>query len=114
MKALLAIVLKLTFLVGFSLQHTAILPPTPDKVLKANSTDTPPGCKKLASDKGWPEDHIWRSSLPGVFKKLKGTEAPDWMFQAKSVEDVQKAIAFAKQHNVRLTVITTGHDFLGR
>jgi hypothetical protein len=114
MKAILPIILELAFFVGFSLQHTAILPPTGDRALKANSSDTPPGCRKLASDRGWPVDSIWRSSLPGVFKKLRGSEAPDWMFQAKSVADVQKAIKFAQDHNVRLTIISTGHDFIGR
>jgi FAD/FMN-containing dehydrogenase len=86
----------------------------PDKALRANSSDTPPGCKRLASDRGWPEDYIWRKALPDVFKKLKGTEAPDYFFQAQNVADVQKAINFARDHNVRLSVIGTGHDFIGR
>jgi hypothetical protein len=30
------------------------------------------------------------------------------------VADVQKTFAFVREHNVRLTVISTGHDFLGR
>jgi hypothetical protein len=111
---LLRTLLCVAFLATGSLQHTAILPPNPDKVLRANSSETPEGCKKLASDKGWPADNVWRAALPGAFKKLKGTEAPDWMFQASSISDVQKAIKFAKEHNVRLTVISTGHDFLGR
>jgi hypothetical protein len=114
MRNVIGALLSVGLLVGVSVQHTAILPPNPDKVLTPNSTDTPPGCKKLPSDRGWPADQVWRSALPGVFKKLRGTEAPDWLFQAKSVADVQRAFSFAREHNVRLTVISTGHDFLGR
>jgi len=33
---------------------------------------------------------------------------------ARTVEDVQAAVVFAKQHNLRLIVKNTGHDYLGR
>ena len=33
---------------------------------------------------------------------------------ARSGRDVQAAVIFAKQHNLKLVVKTTGHDFLGR
>jgi hypothetical protein len=114
MKNFLSALFVLGQLFGLSVQHTAILPPNPDKVLNPNSTDTPAGCKKLASDRGWPTDQVWRSALPGAFKKLRGTEASDWFFQAKTVADVQKAFAFVREHNIRLTIISTGHDFIGR
>jgi hypothetical protein len=114
MKNFLTVLLSVGLLVGLSVQHTAIMPPNPDKILTPNSTNTPPGCKKLASDRGWPTDPVWRSALAGAFKKLRGTEGADWFFQAKSVADVQKAFAFVRENNVRLTVISTGHDFLGR
>lgn len=94
---------------GSTVAHTAILPPFPDKALTANSSIAPAGCKYLASDKGWPADHVWKTNFPGVFKKLKGSVGPDWMVQAKNVADVQKVVNFAREHNVRLTIITTGH-----
>lgn len=97
-----------------ALGHTAIKPPSPDRALTPNSVDTPAGCKALLSDKQWPADAVWRKAFPGVFRKLKGTEAPDYMVQAKSVQDVQNVVNFARDHNVRLTIITTGHDFGGR
>lgn len=114
MKNVVRALLSVGLLAGLSVQHNAIMPPSPDKVLTPNSVDTPAGCKKLASDRGWPADQVWRSALPGVFKKLRGTEASDWFFQAKNAADVAKAFAFAREHNVRLTVISTGHDFIGR
>ncbi|TLD35106.1 Mitochondrial intermediate peptidase [Venturia nashicola] len=96
------------------LGHSAIKPPSPDKALTPNSVNTPAGCKALLSDKQWPADAVWRKAFPGVFRKLKGTEAPDYMVQAKSVKDVQNVVNFAREHNVRLTIISTGHDFHGR
>jgi hypothetical protein len=114
MKASFNALLGVALLAGPSMAHTAIKPPSPDRALTPNSSNAPPGCKLLASDKQWPADDVWKKAFPGVFKKLKGTEAPDWMVQAKSVEDVQKAVNFAREHNVRLTIISTGHDFGGR
>lgn len=114
MKATLSALLGAALLASPALGHTAIKPPSPDKALTPNSSEAPPGCKLLLSDKGWPEDSVWRSTFPGIFRKLKGTEAPDYMVQAKSVADVQKVVNFAREHNVRLTIITTGHDFGGR
>jgi hypothetical protein len=102
----------LSLLPALSHGHSAIMPPAPDKALHANSSTTPAGCKKLSSDKGWPADSVWTSTFPGVYKKLRGTKGPDWMVQAKSVEDVQKAVNFAREQKVRLTIISTGHDFV--
>ena len=114
MKTAINTLLGVALLASSSLAHTAIRPPSPDKALTPGSSEAPPGCKLLASDKGWPTDDVWKKAFPGVFKKLKGTEGPDWMVQAKSVEDVQKAVNFARDNNVRLTIISTGHDFHGR
>jgi hypothetical protein len=114
MRAFDVFVVTVALLAQSSLQHTAILPPFPDKALKPNSSDAPAGCRLLLSDRGWPTDDIWKAEFPGIFKKLRGTVGPDWMFQAQSVADVQKAVNFAREKNVRLTVISTGHDFGGR
>lgn len=97
-----------------ALGHVAIKPPSPDKALTPNSSAAPPGCKLLASDKGFPADDVWLKEFPNAFKKMKGTEGPDWWIQPQKIEDVQKAVNFAREHNVRLSVITSGHDFHGR
>ncbi|KAH7426686.1 hypothetical protein KP509_10G012600 [Ceratopteris richardii] len=39
---------------------------------------------------------------------------PSYAVRATSVEDVQAAIRFANAYNLRLTIKSTGHDFLGR
>lgn len=114
MKSLVLALSTAALFAGQSSQHTAIFPPFPDKALYANSSEAPPGCRLLLSDKGWPADSVWKTTFPGIFKKLRGTVGPDWMMQAKNIADVQKAVNFARERNVRLTVITTGHDFHGR
>lgn len=114
MKTISASLLGSVLLAGTSLAHVAVLPPMPDRALTPNSTDAPAGCKLLPSDKGWPADSKWHSAFPDIYKKTKGTYGPDWMLQAKTVEDVQKGVNFARDNNMRLTIISTGHDFLGR
>ncbi|KAI9372487.1 hypothetical protein BJX61DRAFT_533913 [Aspergillus egyptiacus] len=39
---------------------------------------------------------------------------PWYYVDARSVEDVRRTVVFAKEHNVRLVVKNTGHDYLGR
>jgi hypothetical protein len=112
--AVLSLLLGLAFLAVPSIQHIAIMPALPDRALTPDSTEAPAGCKLLLCDKGWPADSVWKATFPGIFKKLKGSLGPDFMIQAKNVEDVQKAVNFARDHNIRLTVITAGHDFHGR
>ena len=82
---------------------------------------------------------IWRSDQPGAmqhtnyetFVSHDGTlsacyldttlgvpcgqgSIPPVGVDARSESDVQAAVKFAKQHNLKLVVKTTGHDFLGR
>jgi hypothetical protein len=114
MKEFGSALLGVAYLASVVTAHVAIIPPFPDRALTYNTTHTPHGCKKLSSDKGWPADTTWRSTFPGIFKKLRGTFGPDWMYQVTNVEQVQTAVNFAREHNVRLTLITTGHDFHGR
>jgi hypothetical protein len=82
-----------------------------------NTTRTPRGCRKLNTDYNWPDVSTWEIALPGVFATEGSDEystIPDYRLQAKSVEDVQQAVRFAKEHNIRLSIITTGHDQLMR
>ena len=39
---------------------------------------------------------------------------PQVDFDARSADDIQAAIKFAKQHNFKLGIMNTGHDYLGR
>ena len=39
---------------------------------------------------------------------------PPVSFDARFADDIQAAIKFAKQHNFKLGIMNTGHDYLGR
>jgi FAD/FMN-containing dehydrogenase len=75
----------------------------------------PEGCRKLPSDSDWPSLETWKAALPGVQpKEASCGTCPDYRFVVKSISDVQKAVKFAVQNNIRVSVIASGHDFLGR
>jgi hypothetical protein len=85
------------------------------------TTRAPAGCRLIHTDQGFPSDAEFKAALPGVFKRPavapKGDEGnvhPDYRLRAMSYADVQKAVDFARTRNIRLTVINSGHDFLGR
>ncbi|KAJ4208231.1 hypothetical protein NW759_013666 [Fusarium solani] len=74
-------------------------------------------CRKLPKDPDWPSPKIWEAALPGVIPIQHNATTgplPNYRFRAHSIEDVQAAVRFAAEQNVRLSVITTGHDQLGR
>jgi len=74
-------------------------------------------CRKLPKDPDWPNPEIWEAALPGVIPIQQNSTTgplPNYRFRAHSIEDVQAAVRFATEQNVRLSVITTGHDQLGR
>jgi hypothetical protein len=76
-----------------------------------------PVCKVIAGDKNWPADDVWTKEIPGVQKspEISGTTTrPDWVINAKEATDVQAAVNFAAKYNVRVSIINSGHDFLGR
>jgi hypothetical protein len=107
-------ILGAALLASSSVAHVAIKPPSPEKWLIPNSSNAPSGCKLLASDKGFPTEEDVLQTFPKVFRKMKGTEGPDFWLQPQTVEEVQKAVKFAHEKNIRLNVITSGHDFHGR
>lgn len=78
---------------------------------------TPPNCRALHTDTDWPAREVWEASLPGV-TLTNGSDAygplPDYRLQVNSIPEVQRAVRFATEHNIRITVLTTGHDQLGR
>ena len=54
------------------------------------------------------------SCLPPPKLPCSGAGFPIYVVNATCAEDVVKGINFAKQHNIRLNVKGTGHDYLGR
>lgn len=81
------------------------------------NAQTPIGCRKLSTDQDWPSIEVWEAAIPGVVRQ-NGSDAhgglPNYRIRAQSASDIQASVRFASKHNIRLSVITTGHDQLGR
>jgi FAD/FMN-containing dehydrogenase len=84
-------------------------------VIVGLTTVAPEGCKKLSTDADWPPPAEWKAAMPEVevHKKIDGAKYPDYVLQAESYKDVQSAVKFCAKNNIRLIIISSGHDFLG-
>jgi hypothetical protein len=89
--------------------------------LAAAAPQSPPaaakGCKIIPGDAGWPEKAAWQSAMVNVVSRgVKKTKAahPDYKISARTAKEVQNAVKFAATHNIRLSILNSGHDFLGR
>lgn len=106
--------MHLLLLVG-GLSLTGLAAASPQVSGPAASTPTRV-CKRLPTDPEWPSPSAWAAALPGVVARgpQGAITRPDYSLDARSVADVQAAVNFARTHNLRLTILSTGHDFLGR
>ncbi|KAF9291710.1 hypothetical protein BGZ68_002734 [Mortierella alpina] len=78
-------------------------------------------------------DVLWRQEQPGAMQRAnwevfgsRGCQGlnrttpcfqgavPLYSVNVTNVEDIQTAVRFASQHNIRLVIRNTGHDFIGR
>jgi hypothetical protein len=93
----------------------ASAPPSAPLAPVTGKTTAPAGCRKLGSDADWPTEAEWKKALPEVEPRSKtlaaGVYRPDYKLRAESYKDVQAAVKFATTNNIRLTLITSGHDF---
>jgi hypothetical protein len=74
-------------------------------------------CKKLSGDAGWPAPDVWAKALPGVIPREQNdpkVTRPDYQLVATSISQVQAAVKFAADNNIRLSILNSAHDFLGR
>jgi FAD binding domain len=78
-------------------------------------TNAPAHCKKLPTDADWPLPEIWKAELKGVDVLMpEELKHPQYVYEAKTVQHIQNAVKFAAKYNIRLSIINSGHDFLGR
>ncbi|KAF2395824.1 FAD-binding domain-containing protein [Trichodelitschia bisporula] len=81
----------------------------------ARAQKAPAGCRVLATDADWPAPDVWKAELKGTEPIESGVKKhPNFIYEASRVEHVQRAVRFAAKHNVRLSIINSGHDFMGR
>lgn len=89
---------------------------SPGPVTLPRLKTAPPGCKTLPNDAEWPEKAVWNRELKGWEPIMASgrNRHPQVMFEVKSVQAVQRAVKFAAKYNIRLSIVNSGHDFLGR
>lgn len=69
-------------------------------------------CKVTSADPAWPAADVWKKAMPKVAVKgnLKaGVTAPDYKVAATKSQEVVQAVKFAADHNVRLSILNSGH-----
>src|ERR1700760_877170 len=73
-------------------------------------------CKAIPGDPTWPAASVWKQELPkAMLQGSKGTQKhATYRIDVETVDDVVAAVKFAAKHNIRLNVLNSGHDFLGR
>jgi hypothetical protein len=83
---------------------------------QSSKLPAPAGCKKLPSDADWPSNEVLNAELKGWEPRVanQSLKHPDWIYEVKTVANVQRAVKFAAKHNVRISILNSGHDFLGR
>jgi FAD/FMN-containing dehydrogenase len=82
----------------------------------AQSNTTAETCKTISGDASWPAKSEWRKAMPEIeTQKPKGTwKQPNYRLDATTVAEVIAAINFTREHNIRLSILASGHDFVGR
>jgi hypothetical protein len=74
-------------------------------------------------DSAWhakhPTSNMWQnynnySCMPSASGTCTNSGYPLYVVEAQEASDVKAAVDFAREHNIRLNIKSTGHDFLGR
>jgi FAD/FMN-containing dehydrogenase len=77
---------------------------------------TADSCKTISGDASWPAKSEWRKAMPEIeTTKVKGNwKRPDYRLDATTVAEVIAAVNFTREHRIRLSILASGHDFVGR
>jgi hypothetical protein len=70
-------------------------------------------CKVIAGDESFPSLDQLVKEVPSALGK-EADNRPDFHLAALTFGDVQKAVQFAYKNKIRLSVLNSGHDYLGR
>jgi FAD/FMN-containing dehydrogenase len=73
-------------------------------------------CKTVFGDESWPAKSVWRKAMPEVEsqKSKANWKQPNYRLDATTINEVSAAVNFTREHNIRLSVLNSGHDFVGR
>lgn len=79
----------------------------------------PKGCRLIPGDDGFPTATEFSAALPGVMaispgsSPIKEHKRPQYIVSASTVAQVQAALKFSGERNIRISIYNSGHDFLG-
>jgi FAD/FMN-containing dehydrogenase len=84
--------------------------------LSVSAVATPEGCRAISGDTNWPQSAVWTQELPGIVPRKYSYNSyhPNYRISANTVQDVKNAVKFAAKHKIRLSIINSGHDYMGR
>jgi FAD/FMN-containing dehydrogenase len=71
----------------------------------------------MITDENYPDAAAWKAELPKAVLRnieLEGDGHSEYKIRATNYQDVIDSVKFAAKHNLRLSVIASGHDFVGR
>jgi hypothetical protein len=93
--------------------------------IRGSASYSASSCNSVTSgfgDSSWhaknPVSNMWQnynnySCVPGS-GSCSGAGYPVYVLEATNAEDIKSVIDFARTHDVRVNIKSTGHDFLGR
>ena len=102
--------------IAFAAPQAASIGATVPATAAAAKLPAPVNCKKLPIDADWPSEQVWKTELKGAEPRgpQKAWTSPDYTYEASKAVHVQNAVKFAAKYNLRLSIINSGHDFIGR
>jgi hypothetical protein len=104
-----------------------LLKPAPPAIScsRGSTTYSSGSCNSVTAgftDSSWharnPVSNMWQNynnytCVPGS-SSCSGAGYPVYVLEARNAADIKAVIDFARTHNVRVNIKSTGHDFLGR
>jgi FAD/FMN-containing dehydrogenase len=78
--------------------------------------NTTSSCKTISGDSSWPAKSEWRKAMPNIEtqKPKANWKQPEFRLDATTVAEVVAAVNFTREHKIRLSILASGHDFVGR
>ncbi|KAF2429945.1 FAD-binding domain-containing protein [Tothia fuscella] len=98
------------------MKSAALLAALASAVAAASIARSDASCLTVSGDAAWPAKSEWQKAMPEIEtqKPKESWTQPPYRLDATTVAEVIAAINFTRQHNIRLSILNSGHDFVGR
>ncbi|XP_013421321.1 FAD-linked oxidoreductase ZEB1 [Lingula anatina] len=71
-------------------------------------------CRTIYGECVLPGEPFYRNATIGTIQPERWVANPGLIIYIITLQDIQKSVIFASRFNIRISVITSGHDFIGR